>query len=214
MKSKIFGQLVTLIFAFSLGASGAENDMRSLLIYGDSLSAAYGMAEDDGWVALLDLKIQQENWPYRIINGSVSGETSTGGLERLPSMLRSYNPDIVVLELGGNDGLRGIPLDLLKNNLKKMIALIHESGAETLLSGIQIPPNYGPRYATPFYELFYQIAEEDKVAFIPFLIDGIPQHPELMQDDGIHPKPEAQPIILENVWSYLLPMLEDSPKSL
>ncbi len=213
MKSKIFGLLVTLIFAFSLVASGAENDMRSLLIYGDSLSAAYGMAEDDGWVALLDQKIQQENRRYRVVNGSVSGETSTGGLERLPSMLRSYNPDIVVLELGGNDGLRGLPLNLLKNNLKRMVALIRESGAETLLSGIQIPPNYGPRYATPFYELFYQIAEEDKVAFIPFLIDGIPQQPELMQDDGIHPKPEAQPIILENVWTYLLPMLQDSLES-
>ena len=214
MKSKIFGLAATLIFAFSLVANGAENGMRSLLIYGDSLSAAYGMAEDDGWVALLELKIQQEDRPYRVVNGSVSGETSTGGLERLPSMLRSHNPDIVVLELGGNDGLRGLPLHLLKNNLKKMIALIRESGAKTLLSGIQIPPNYGPRYATPFYELFYQIAEEDGVAFIPFLIDGIPQHPELMQDDGIHPQPEAHPIILENVWNYLLPMLEDSPTSL
>ena len=170
MKSKIFGMVVTLTFAFSAVASGAENDMRSLLIYGDSLSAAYGMAEDDGWVALLELRIRQENRPYRVVNGSVSGETSTGGLERLPSMLRSYNPDIVVLELGGNDGLRGLPLHLLKNNLRQMIALIHQSGAKTLLSGIQIPPNYGPRYATPFYELFYQIAEEDEVAFIPFLI--------------------------------------------
>lgn len=214
MKSKIFGMVVTLVFAFSVVASGAEKGMRSLLIFGDSLSAAYGMAEDDGWVALLELKIQQENRPYRVVNGSVSGETSTGGLERLPSMLRSYNPDIVVLELGGNDGLRGLPLHLLKNNLRQMIALIHQSGAKTLLSGIQIPPNYGPRYATPFYELFYQIAEEDEVAFIPFLIDGIPQHPELMQDDGIHPTPEAQPIILENVWNYLLPMLEGSSTSL
>ena len=210
MKFRIFGLLVTTISCFAFTADGADNDIRSLLVYGDSLSASYGMTEEEGWVALLGKKIQRENWSYQVINGSVSGETSTGGLERLPAMLDSYKPELVVLELGGNDGLRGLPLNLLKNNLREMIELIRESGARVLLAGIQIPPNYGPRYTVPFSEVFYQIAKEDKVNLIPFLIDGIPQKPELMQDDGIHPKPEAQSIIVENVWHYLLPMLEKS----
>jgi len=210
MKFRVLPLVTTIFFCFSLPVQGADDDIGSILIYGDSLSASYGMTEEEGWVALLEKKIQQENWPYQVINGSVSGETSTGGLERLPAMLDSYKPELVVLELGGNDGLRGLPIDLLKNNLRKMIELIHERGAKVLLAGIQIPPNYGPRYAEPFSELFYQIADEDKVELIPFLIDGIPQNPELMQDDGIHPKPEAQSIILENVWYHLLPMLENS----
>lgn len=208
MKFRISGLLVTTILCFSFTATGADNDIRSLLVYGDSLSASYGMTEEEGWVTLLEKKIQRENWSYQVINGSVSGETSTGGLERLPAMLDSYKPELVVLELGGNDGLRGLPLNLLKNNLRDMIELIRESGAKVLLAGIQIPPNYGPRYTAPFSQVFYQIAEEDNVKLIPFLIDGIPQNPELMQDDGIHPKPEAQSIIVENVWHYLLPMLE------
>jgi len=210
MKFRVLPLVTIIFFCFSLPVQGADDDIGSILIYGDSLSASYGMTEEEGWVALLEKKIQQENWPYQVINGSVSGETSTGGLERLPAMLDSYKPELVVLELGGNDGLRGLPIDLLKNNLRKMIELIHERGAKVLLAGIQIPPNYGPRYAGPFSELFYQIADEDKVELIPFLIDGIPQNPELMQDDGIHPKPEAQSIILENVWYHLLPMLENS----
>ena len=209
MKSRIFGLLV-LIAALSLPDSGLAQTPYTLLVYGDSLSAAYGISEEEGWVTLLETRIQNENWPYRVINGSVSGETTTGGLERLPAMLDSYQPNLVILELGGNDGLRGLPLDLMKANLKKMVELIRLSGGQVLLAGIQIPPNYGPRYTEPFFATFGEIAEEESLPLVPFLIDGIPQQPELMQNDGIHPKAEAQHMILENVWPLLEPLLKAS----
>lgn len=177
------------------------------MVFGDSLSAAYGIDEEAGWVNLLDIQIADERLPFQVINGSVSGETTTGGLSRLPSMLDSYNPELVILELGGNDGLRGLPLDLMRRNLATMVDLIEASGATVLLAGIQIPPNYGPRYTVPFFELYAELAEEKNLALIPFLIDGIPQQPELIQNDGIHPVAEAQPMILENVWLWLEPML-------
>ena len=137
----------------------------------------------------------------------MSGETSTGGLARLPAALAEFQPAIVILELGGNDGLRGLPLRMLKDNLTAMVEMCLEAEAEVLLAGIQIPPNYGPRYTEPFYALFGEIAEEKELAFVPFLIDGIPQQPDLMQEDGIHPKAEAQFMILDNVWPVLAPML-------
>jgi len=188
-------------------ARSTEEATNTLLVYGDSLSAAYGIQEAQGWVTLLESRLNEENWTYKLINGSVSGETTTGGLERLPAMLSTYQPDLVILELGGNDGLRGLPLETLKANLKKMISLIKAAGGEVLLTGIQIPPNYGPRYTEPFFSLYTEISEEDSLALVPFLIDGIPQQPELMQNDGIHPKAEAQIMILDNVWPYLEPML-------
>ena len=148
-----------------------------------------------------------ENPHYTVANASVSGETSTGGLARLPAALAEFQPAIVILELGGNDGLRGLPLRRLKDNLTAMVEMCLEAEAEVLLAGIQIPPNYGPRYTEPFYALFGEIAEEKELAFVPFLIDGIPQQPDLMQEDGIHPKAEAQFMILDNVWPVLAPML-------
>lgn len=175
----------------------------TLLVFGDSLSAAYRMEESDGWVALLAEKVAEEGLPFRVVNASVSGETTTGGLARLPAVLESHRPDIVVLELGGNDGLRGIPVRNIRDNLEQMLDLIEASGATAVLAGIQIPPNYGPRYTEPFTQQFHELAEERSLALIPFLIDGIPQNPDLMQDDGIHPRAEAQPIVLENVWPVL-----------
>ncbi len=209
MKVRFFS-LSVVIFVLLPSAASAAEDSYTLMVWGDSLSAAYGFSEEQGWVALLDEKLNSENWPYRVINGSVSGETTTGGLERLPAMLESYSPDLVILELGGNDGLRGLPLELMKANLKSMVDLVRADGGEVLLTGIQIPPNYGPRYTEPFFALFREIAEEDSLPLVPFLIDGIPQQPELMQNDGIHPKAEAQFMILENVWPYLEPMLKKS----
>ncbi len=179
------------------------------MVFGDSLSAAYGIDEEAGWVNLLDIQITAEQLPFQVINGSVSGETTTGGLSRLPSMLDSYSPELVILELGGNDGLRGLPLDQMRRNLATMIDLIEAAGATVLLAGIQIPPNYGPRYTVPFFEIYAELAEENNLALIPFLIDGIPQQPELIQNDGIHPVAEAQPMILENVWLWLEPMLRE-----
>ncbi|MFT4886692.1 MAG: acyl-CoA thioesterase-1 [Pseudohongiellaceae bacterium] len=191
--------------AFSLATQPA-----TLLVFGDSLSAAYGLKEAQGWVNLLENKISENGLNFKVVNGSVSGETSTGGLARLPAMLESYNPDVVILELGGNDGLRGLPLNSLEKNLRTMVELISRNGAKTLLTGIQIPPNYGHRYTKPFFEIYGNIANSENLALVPFLIDGIPQQPELMQADGIHPKAEAQHLILENVWLYLEPLLRES----
>ena len=199
--------LVVSLFAVCASAQAADDDY-VLMVLGDSLSAAYGIDEEDGWVALLDNKLRNDNWPYRVVNGSVSGETTTGGLARLPAMLDSHQPDLVILELGGNDGLRGLPLGILKSNMLIMIALIEEQGAEVLLTGIQIPPNYGPRYTVPFYQLYGELAAEKTLALVPFLIEGIPQQPELMQNDGIHPRAEAQYMILDNVWAVLEAMLQ------
>lgn len=202
--------LVRLLVGFALflpGLVSTANAQYSLLVFGDSLSASYGMDEADGWVTQLANKLQAENWPVQVVNGSVSGETTTGGLARLPAMLNLYQPDLVILELGGNDGLRGLPIALIQQNLTDMIELTKAQGAEVLLAGIQIPPNYGPRYTEPFFKQFQTLAQEQDLALIPFLIDGIPQQPELMQNDGIHPKAEAQWMILENVWPVLEPLL-------
>jgi len=175
----------------------------SILIFGDSLSAAYGIGEDEGWVTLLAERLMQENSKLQVINGSVSGETTTGGRARLPSLLQRYAPTYVLIELGGNDGLRGLPLALMRENLTEMITLSKASGATVLIAGMQIPPNYGPRYTEPFYAQYAELAEEFDLYLIPFLIDGIPQQPALIQADGIHPKAEAQSMILDNVWPVL-----------
>jgi acyl-CoA thioesterase-1 len=175
----------------------------SILIFGDSLSAAYGIGEDEGWETLLAERLKQENSKLQVINGSVSGETTTGGRARLPSLLQRYAPTYVLIELGGNDGLRGLPLALMRENLTEMITLSKASGATVLIAGMQIPPNYGPRYTEPFYAQYAELAEEFDLYLIPFLIDGIPQQPALMQADGIHPKAEAQSMILDNVWPVL-----------
>ncbi|MBL4820148.1 MAG: arylesterase [Gammaproteobacteria bacterium] len=197
--------LITLVLA---GNASADSDY-TLMVYGDSLSAGYGLEESQDWVTLLSSKLTRENFDYAVINASVSGETTTGGLSRLPAMLDSYEPDLFILELGGNDGLRGIPLRNIRENLQAIIKLAQSSGAEVVLVGIQIPPNYGPRYTKPFFQQYADIATEMNLPLVPFLIDGIPQQPELMQDDGIHPKAEAQGMILDNVWPILQPILEE-----
>jgi len=200
--------LVTLLLLILAGGMRVVADSSyTLMVYGDSLSAGYGIDESEGWVALLQHRLDGDGYAYRVVNGSVSGETTTGGLSRLPAMLATYEPDLVILELGGNDGLRGLPLGAIRQNLISMVELARESGAEVLLAGIQIPPNYGPRYTEPFYRQFSEIAEQFELPLVPFLIDGIPQQPELMQDDGIHPKAQAQGMILDNVWPVLEPLL-------
>ena len=189
-------------------SSWAADEDITLLVYGDSLSAFYGIEQEQGWVNLLKSKLRSEKLPIDVVNGSVSGETTTGGLARLPAMLDSYQPELLILELGGNDGLRGLPLDLMRENLASMINLAKASGAEVILTGIQIPPNYGPRYTAPFFEIYSALAKQKLLPLVPFLIDGIPQQPELMQNDGIHPRAEAQSMILDNVWPILKPQLE------
>ena len=193
--------------AFNASSWAAEDGI-SLLIYGDSLSASYGIEEDQGWVNLLQTRLNEEQLAVEVINGSVSGEATTGGLARLPAMLDSYEPDIMILELGGNDGLRGLPVNLMRANLVEMIELAQAAGAQVILTGIQIPPNYGPRYTLPFFNTYADLAKKKSLPLVPFLIEGIPQQPELMQNDGIHPRAEAQFMILDNVWPILKPQLD------
>ena len=193
----------------SVSCGRGVEDYCTLLVYGDSLSAAYGIAEGDGWVSLLGERLGAEGWPVRVVNGSVSGETTTSGLARLEGVLDYFQPRIVILQLGGNDGLRGLPISLMRANLVEMIESIREEGALVLLAGIRIPPNYGPRYTEPFFATFGDLAELYDLPLVPFLIDGIPQQPGLMQGDGIHPRAEAQPLILDNVWPVLEPMLRE-----
>jgi acyl-CoA thioesterase-1 len=200
--------LTTFLLCLVWANSSRGDEEKTVLVFGDSLSASYGIKEEQGWVTLLSEKLRQAQSPYSVINASVSGETSSGGLSRLPAVLAEFQPSVVILELGGNDGLRGLPLTTLQVNLEEMVSLSQQAGAEVLLAGIQIPPNYGPRYTEPFYALFGEIADTEELPFVPFLIDGIPQQPELMQNDGIHPRAEAQHMILDNVWPVLAPMLQ------
>ena len=173
---------------------------------GDSLSAGFGIDQSRGWVNLLAKRLETAAYPHRIFNASISGETSQGGLNRLPNALKQ-KPSIVVIELGANDGLRGLSLEQLRNNLEKMIILSQQAGAKILLIGMQMPPNYGPAYTNGFHHLYLELAKKYNVSLAPFLLDNVATHRELMQGDNLHPTAEAQPALLDNVWSYLLPLL-------
>jgi len=175
----------------------------SILIYGDSLSASYGIPQQQGWVSLLQQRLEDQHFPYKVINASVSGETSSGGLSRLSATLNEHQPNIVILELGANDGLRGLPLSVMKDNLAQMIEQSKRSGAKVLLIGMKIPPNYGPKYSQSFKQKYQQLSQELKVPRVPFMLQGMENRPELIQDDGLHPNVQGQPIILENIWPQL-----------
>ena len=175
----------------------------SILIYGDSLSASYGIPQQQGWVSLLQQRLEDQHFPYKVINASVSGETSSGGLSRLSATLNEHQPNIVILELGANDGLRGLPLSVMKDNLAQMIEQSKRSGAKVLLIGMKIPPNYGPNYSQSFKQKYQQLSQELKVPRVPFMLQGMENRPELIQDDGLHPNVQGQPIILENIWPQL-----------
>ena len=204
---------IALLFVWAMcGLSvHAQSEQQTIVVFGDSLSAGYRMDQEQGWVHLLAQRLEGISANYRVVNASVSGETTTGGLSRLPATLESNKPDIVILELGGNDGLRGLPVASIKENLIRMVELSEAAGAKVILAGIQIPPNYGVRYTGPFTSQFAEIAESMSLPFIPFLIDGIAQQRELMQDDGIHPKAEAQGMVLDNVWPVLADVLGLDP---
>ncbi len=176
---------------------------RTILVLGDSLSAGYGIKVQEGWVSLLANRLQTEGYGYRVVNASVSGETTTGGLNRLPRALQLHKPDIVVLELGANDGLRGLPLATTRENLKRMIELSKAQRARVVLVGMKMPPNYGQRYTEGFEGLFVELAARHKLPLVPFFLDKVALVPGLMQADGLHPTAEAQPILLANVWPQL-----------
>ena len=171
-----------------------------ILVFGDSLSAAYGMPAGQGWVNLLQRRLQERGYPQRIVNASISGETTHGGLSRLPAALQQHRPALVLLELGANDGLLGQPPMSMTHNLAQMIELAQRAKAQVLLAEMRIPPNYGPLYTQKFQAAFAELAEKYRIPLIPFMLEGVAGNPALIQDDGLHPRAEAQARILENVW--------------
>lgn len=175
---------------------------------GDSLSAGYGIPQDQGWVALLQDKLKHEAFNYHVTNASITGDTTRGGLSRLNKALNRTEAKLVIIALGGNDGLRGMSMKKMHENLKKMVTQSREHGAKVLLLGVMIPHNYGKTYREKFHQVYLDLAEEEKVALVPFFLKNVAETPTLMQRDGIHPSSKAQPIILENVWNGLAPLLE------
>ncbi|MDY7115077.1 arylesterase [Halomonas sp. SSL-5] len=197
-----------LSLALALGAGAVSADGRpTLLVMGDSLSAAYGIEADRGWVSLLQARLDGK---ARVVNASISGETSSGGAARLPELLGQHAPDIVLLELGGNDGLRGLPPGQFQANMRRMVEASREAGAEVLLLGIDIPPNYGRAYRDAFTGVYRRLADDFDLPLVPFLLEGVALDDNLMQDDGIHPTAAAQPMILDTVWPELAPLLEEN----
>lgn len=196
------------VLSIVLVCSAAAHAAGPLLVLGDSLSAAHNIPQQAGWVALLEHRLNQRGAPApKVINASISGETSAGALARLPALLAQYRPSLVLVELGGNDGLRGLPPAELAANLDAIVRTSRESGAKVLLLGIDLPPNYGRAYRDRFRAVYTDLAKKHRVPLLPFLLDGVALQPGLMQEDGIHPTAEGQPRVLENVWALLQPML-------
>lgn len=200
---RIYFFLLTLLLTGSVSAKESR-----VLVMGDSLSAGYGIDIKQGWVALLETEMTAKH-QLKWINASVSGETTSGGKARLDQLLKTHQPDYVILELGGNDGLRGQPLNLIRNNLQSMIDSIHQQEAKILLLGMQIPPNYGERYTQSFAKIYSELAEKNHLLLVPFLLEGVATNPSLMQNDGIHPTAEGQPLVMENVRGYFEKLLEN-----
>lgn len=188
--------------------TAADKPGRAILVVGDSLSAEYGLRRDSGWVSILDRRLADEKTGYQIHNASISGDTTSGGLSRLPAALAQYQPEIVIIELGSNDALRGLSLTMTEDNLSKMVALAQEANASVLLLGMQIPPNYGRPYAERFRGLFASVAQKHDAALVPFFFEGIATDKAMFQPDGIHPNEKAQAILEENVWAHLAPILQ------
>lgn len=200
---------LAFLFAFSQVQANQSSAQSTLLIVGDSLSAAYGVQTDEAWVALLRARLDSEGLEqWEVVNASISGETTDGGLRRLPRLLKQNNPDVVVIELGGNDGLRGFPPQVIENNLARMIEQVREAGAQPLLVGMQIPPNYGERYTQAFAGIFPKLARQYDTALVEFFLAGIYDQDGMMQDDGIHPTAEAQSQLLANIWPQLESLLK------
>lgn len=196
--------MLTLFLAPDAGAASAP----SILVVGDSLSAGYGIEMRNGWVTLLQQRLINQGYPHAVINASISGDTTAGGRARLPAALNRHRPQIVILELGGNDGLRGLSLRETRANLEAMIRAVQSAGAQVLLVGIHLPSNYGPEFTRKFHAIYSELARAHNTALVPFLLEGVALTPGLMQPDGIHPRADAQPRLLDNVWPYLEPLLK------
>ncbi len=188
-------------------ARAASAATPTIVVLGDSLSAAYGIRVEQGWVSLLQARLRAKGYGHRVINASSSGETTGGGLARLPRVLATHRPALVVVELGANDGLRGLPIADIRANLESIIGLSQRAGARILLVGMRIPPNYGPAYTRQFHELFGQLADRHRLAEVPFLLEDVALDDGLMQEDGLHPTAAAQPLLLAEIWPHLEPLL-------
>jgi acyl-CoA thioesterase-1 len=201
MKRILF--VAMLVFGTADGATPAP----TLLVYGDSLSAAYGINRELGWVTLLQERLRRENFNYRVVNASISGETSSGGAARIGKVLEQMVPEVMILALGANDGLRGLPVGQFKANLSNILRAAQSRRARVLLVGMRVPPNYGPRYTREFEQTFRDLADEYRIPLVPFLLEGIADRREYFQSDTIHPTAEGQPVMLETVWRQLVPLL-------
>lgn len=212
----VYKRLVTIFLALLLpwGGATAAADGDKILVLGDSLSAAFGIDETQGWVALLQQRLAGNGRDYQVVNASISGETSAGGLSRLPELLQRHRPEIVILALGANDGLRGLSLSQLRANLQRMIELARGQGSEVLLVGMLLPPNYGPAYTQRFHQVYTELAAQQQVSLVPFLLEGVAQDRRLFQSDGLHPTAAAQPTILDNVWARLKQLLDPTAATL
>lgn len=194
----------------SFAATASSQNKPVVLVLGDSLSAEYGIAAGQGWVALMTTRLSAENHSYKVINSSISGETTSGGLTRLPALLKQHQPAILIIELGANDALRGLSLAASRKNLDTMVRLGKQAGAKVLLLGMQIPPNYGQRYSQAFAGMFQEVASTHKIALLPFFLKGVADRADArdwFQADGLHPLAKAHPVILNNVWPILKPLL-------
>lgn len=201
IRMKVFALL--LLLSGPLPASAGASP--TILVFGDSLSAAYGIPRESGWVSLLQRQLPQ----HRVVNASVSGETTAGGLTRLPNILVAHRPHLTIIELGANDGLRGLPLQYTARNLEAMIDLAKKQGSAVLLVGMRLPPNYGPAYMLRFERLFTRVAKAKNVRLVPFLLEGMAEQRERFLADGLHPDADAQPLLVDNIWRELKPMLKE-----
>jgi acyl-CoA thioesterase-1 len=186
----------------------ASASNKTVLVVGDSLSAEYGIARQQGWVALLQKTLEEKAPGTKVVNASISGDTTSGGLSRLPALLEKHQPAYVIIELGGNDALRGLPLSMTQSNLTRMTQMAQSIGAKVLLAGMQIPPNYGKEYSQAFQAIYPSVASQLGANLIPFFLEGVAQNMDLFQQDGIHPNEQAQPIMARTVWKYLEPLIQ------
>jgi acyl-CoA thioesterase-1 len=202
---RIFISLLLL----SLTATAASTESPTIVIFGDSLSAGYGIEVDQSWATLLQSRLEEQGYEHQVVNASISGETTEGGATRIDSALQDFSPDLIILELGGNDGLRGFPATRMKANLEKIVTRAKATGAAVILLGIRIPTNYGSRYSSEFEDVFRQLSVDLDVKWIEFFMEGIAMNDDLLQDDRIHPNAAAQPILLDNAWPIISATLVD-----
>jgi len=198
------------LFVLLMTATAQGNGSPTVLVFGDSLSAGFGIDVDQSWTALLQSRLEQQGYEHRVVNASISGETTEGGVSRIDAALSTFDPALIILELGGNDGLRGFPPARIRENLDKIVQQSKSSGAAVVLLGIRIPTNYGPRYTQAFEAVYRQVADELDIEWVEFFMDGVAMNDELLQADRIHPNAEAQPVLLDNAWPIISAALHDA----